>query len=167
MTRFYSTELGKRDRAQFSSGNEKIDSYFHRFIGQDIKRNYVTCYVIVERDSERIAGFYTLSSCGIPLTEVPEALARKLPRYPSVPAVLIGWLARDLGFSGEGVGALLLHDALARLCRSPVGAYAIFADAIDERAIDFYRSFGFISFANKPSTLFLPIATIRASIGEK
>ncbi len=166
MTRFYSTELGKRDRSGFSSGNEKIDRYFLRVLGQDIKRNYATCFVIVERGSEKIAGFYTLSSCGIPLTEVPEELARKLPRYPSVPAVLIGWLARDRAFAGEGVGALLLQDAFARLCQSPVGAYAIFADAIDEKAAAFYRTFGFISFAGRLSTLFLPLATIRALINE-
>ncbi|QGM98973.1 GNAT family N-acetyltransferase [Methylocystis parvus] len=166
MTRFYSVELDNRDRGSFVCGNDKIDHYFQCVIKQDVKRDYAACYVLVERESERLAGFYTLSSSGVPLTELPPELVRKLPRYPSVPAVLIGWLARDRSFAGEGVGTLLLYDAFTRLSRSPVGAYAVFVDAIDEKAIAFYRSFGFISFSNRSSSLFLPLATIRSLVAE-
>lgn len=166
MSRFYSQALGKQDRASFASGNEKIDHYFRAVVRQDVKRNYAACYLLVETESKKLAGFYTLSASNIPLTEIPSDIARKLPRYPSVPAVLIGWLARDIAFSGQGVGAMLLYDAVTRIRRSPIGAHAIFADAIDDAAAAFYRKHLFTPFATKPMSLFLPLATARQLIDE-
>jgi hypothetical protein len=81
-------------RADFTCGNDRIDSYFRETVSQDVKRKYATCFVAREIATDRVAGFYTLSSSNVPLTEVPEPLATRLPRYPTVPAVLIGWLGR-------------------------------------------------------------------------
>ena len=97
---FFSEALGQHDRSAFTSGNQRIDGYFRQTVSQDVKRGYAACYVMVERASGRIAGFYTLSSLSIPLTELAADLTRKLPRYPSVPAVLIGWLGRDTNYRG-------------------------------------------------------------------
>lgn len=159
MTQFVSEALSKHDRSGFVSGNDKIDLYFRNAVSQDVKRRYAACYVLLERASGRIAGFYTLSSAGIPLTEIPPDLSKKLPRYPTVPAVLIGWLGRDAGFQGQDIGARLLYDAILRVASSPIGAHAIFADAIDEKAKAFYRKHQFVPFTSRPRTLFLPIAT--------
>ena len=115
MTAFFSEALGKHERSAFASGNERIDGYFRQTVSQDIKRDYAACYVLVEKASAKIAGFYTLSSRSIPLTELAEDMTAKLPRYPSVPAVLIGWLGRDLSFRGRHVGSMLLADAITRL----------------------------------------------------
>ncbi len=159
MSRFFSEALKKHDRSNFTSGNEKIDLYFRATVSQDIKRRYAACYVLIEQDSGLLAGFYTLSSSAIPLTEIPLELTKKLPRYPSVPAVLIGWLGRDLNFHGQDIGSLLIYDAIARVASSPAGAYAIFADAIDDAAEAFYRKHFFVSFANRPKSLFIEVAT--------
>lgn len=159
MTRFYSEALGKHDRTAFASGNDKIDTYFRNVVSQDVKRNYARCYVLVERESGRLAGFYSLSATNIQLTEIPADLARKLPRYPTVPAVLIGWLGRDTGFRGQEIGAMLLRDAVVRVEASQIGAYALCADAIDEPAAAFYRRFLFTPFESRPMSLFLPLAT--------
>jgi hypothetical protein len=86
-------------------------------------------------------------------------MARKLPSYPTVPAILIGWLGRDLSFRGHDIGALLLHDAIARIEASRIGAYALFADVIDETAAAFYRRHHFAQLTTKPLKLFLPMAT--------
>ena len=159
MTRFFSEALGKRDRAAFTSGNDRIDAYFRTAVSQDVKRNYAACYVLVERDSARMAGFYTLSANHIPLPDIPPDIARKLPRYPHVPAVLIGWLGRDLGFRGQNIGGLLLHDAIARVAASQIGVSALFAEAIDEAAQAFYFRHQFIALVHRPRSLFLPWAT--------
>lgn len=105
------------------------------------------------------AGFYTLSSSNVPLNEVPEPLAKKLPRYPSVPAVLIGWLGRHTDHAGQGLGDALLFDAIKTLATSPIGAHAIFADAIDDKAASFYAAFGFTPLIERPRTLDLPVTT--------
>ena len=87
---FFSEALADHDRSAFASGNERIDNYFRQTVSQDVKRSYAACYVLIDKASARLAGFYTLSSHSIALTELAADVARKLPRYPSVPAVLIG-----------------------------------------------------------------------------
>lgn len=61
-----------------------------------------------------------LSAHSIPMNDVAPELAKKLPRYPSVPVVLIGWMGRDLAFRGAGVGSLLLYDAISRVSKAPI-----------------------------------------------
>jgi len=149
------------DRSDFSCGNDRIDDYFRETVSQDVKRNYATCFVARELATDRVAGFYTLSSSNVPLNQVPEPLAKKLPRYPSIPAVLIGWLGRHRDFAGEGVGEALLFDAIRTVATSSIGAHAIFADAIDARAASFYAAFGFTPLIERPRTLYLPVKTAR------
>lgn len=162
MSRFYAEALGKQDRSAFSSGNDRIDRYFQHTVSQDVKRGYATCYLLIERSTAQIAGFYTLSSHSVPLTEVAPDLARKLPRYPSVPAALIGWLGRNAAFRGQGIGPLLLADAITRLVSAPVGIHAICADAIDDDAAAFYREHQFQSLTSRAGGFFLPMKTALA-----
>ena len=163
--RFVIEPLGKaHKRSDFTCGDERIDSYFRETVSQDVKRKYATCFVAREIATERAAGFYTLSSSNVPLTEVPEMLARKLPRYPTVPAVLIGWLGRHLDFAGLGLGEALLFDAIRTVANAPIGAHAVFADAIDEKAAAFYAAFGFLPLESRPRTLYLPVATATSLI---
>ncbi|MBM3558235.1 MAG: GNAT family N-acetyltransferase [Alphaproteobacteria bacterium] len=160
--RFVVEPLGKNhQRSDFACGNERIDAYFREVVSQDVKRHYATCFIARDIASDRVAGFYTLSSSTVPLRDVPEALAKKLPRYPSVPAVLIGWLGVHRDFAGQGLGEALLFDAIRAVAKSPIGAHAVFADAIDDRAASFYASYGFTPLIERPRTLFLPVATAR------
>jgi hypothetical protein len=159
-TRFVIEPLEKKHkRTDFACGNDRIDSYFREVVSQDVKRKYATCFVAREIATDRIAGFYTLSSSNVPLNKVPEPLAKKLPRYPSVPAVLIGWLGRHTDYAGQGPGEVLLFDAIRTVATSPIGAHAIFADAIDDKAASFYAAFGFMPLIERPRTLYLPVTT--------
>ena len=164
MSEVFSEALCKHDRAAFTGGNDRIDSYFRQTVSQDVKRGYAACYVLVERSSGKVAGFYTLSSHSIPLIDVPADVARKLPRYPSIPAVLIGWLGRDLAFRGQHIGPMLLADAIARLAAAPVGIHAICADAIDAAAAAFYREHQFQAFNSRPLGFYLPLKTALALV---
>lgn len=147
------------DRSGFACGNDKVDAYFRQTVSQDVKRRYASCFVMCEGAGGRIAGFYTLSSNSVPLTDIPEALAKKLPRYPTVPAVLMGWMGRDEAFRGEGLGELLVFDAIRTVATAPIASHALFADAIDERALQLYTKLGFTALTGQPMRLFLPIAT--------
>jgi GNAT superfamily N-acetyltransferase len=167
VTRFVSEALAKHERAAFLSGNDRMDRYFREMVSQDIKRSYAACYVLIERSTDKLAGFYTLSAHSIPLNDVAPELAKKLPRYPSVPVVLIGWMGRDLAFRGAGVGTMLLYDAISRVAKAPVGAYAICADAadaIDEVAAAFYRDHQFQPLVSRLQSLFLPMKTALALV---
>ena len=158
--RFVIEPLAKQHkRGDFTCGNDRINAYFRETVSQDVKRKYATCFVAREIATDRVAGFYTLSSSNVPLNEVPELLAKKLPRYPTVPAVLVGWLGRHSDYAGQGLGEALMFDAIKTVATAPIGAHAIFADAIDDRAAAFYEAFGFMALVRRPSTLYLPITT--------
>jgi ribosomal protein S18 acetylase RimI-like enzyme len=153
--RFTIEPLAKaHDRSGFTCGNDRIDTYFRQTVSQDVKRRYAVCFVACEISTHIVAGFYTLSSSNVPLTNVPEDLAKKLPRYPIVPAVLIGWLGRHEDFRGCGLGEALLFDAIRTVAKAPIGAHAIFADAIDDHAVAYYEKFGFTSLVGRPRACF-------------
>ena len=153
--------LDSHDRSSFSCGNDRIDEYFRRMVSQEVKRRYVKCFVAVEVKTERLAGFYTLSANGIPLTDIPDDLKKKMPRYPTVPVGLIGWLGRHLDFAGRGLGEALLFDAIKRCAdNTTVGLHAIIVDAIDDKTMKFYRSYGFVSISpDSPRRMYIPVAT--------
>jgi ribosomal protein S18 acetylase RimI-like enzyme len=147
------------DRTSFDSGSEPLDRYFREQVTQDIRRRIATCFVALTRQS-RVAGYYTLASASILLADLPAASAKKLPRYPTVPAVRMGRLAIDKSFHGKGLGSALLVDALDRAARSEIAAYAMMVDAKDEIAAAFYRHHGFIAQPDSPLAMFLPLATV-------
>ena len=96
--------------------------------------------------------------------ELPPEVTRRLPRYPTLPAVRIGRLAVDLKFRGRGLGAALLADAVRRVLLAPPAALALLVDAKDDRAVAFYLHHGFQPFASQPRTLFLPLATAEKTL---
>lgn len=161
----YSIEpLGKyHDRAAFSCGKESLDRYIKEQASQDANRFYAATFVLVERGVRTVLGYYTLSSFGINLKELPEEIIKKLPRYPIVPATLLGRLAVDKNYRGKGLGELLLMDALHRALEQAdeIGSAAVVVEAKDEEAIRFYKGYEFLPYADRPDRLFLPMKTIR------
>ena len=147
------------DRAAFSCGVASLDRYLKEQATQDIRRRAAACFVAIEPDAGKIAGFYTLAAGGVPLTELAEPMAKKLPRYPSVPVARLGRLAVDQAYRGKGLGAALLWDAGQRALRSELVAFALLVDALDDAAAAFYRHHGFISLESQPMQLVLPLAT--------
>ena len=146
------------DRAVFNSGSQSLDQYFREQVNQDIRRRVAACFVALT-DEQRIVGYYTLAAASLLLTDLPASITKKLPRYPTVPAVRMGRLAVDLTNKGHGLGGALLADALDRAARSEIAAYALMVDAIDEIAVAFYKHHGFIALPDSPMALFLPFAT--------
>jgi GNAT superfamily N-acetyltransferase len=108
-----------------------------------------------------IAGYYTLSSTSVQLGELPEQTVRKLPRYPLVPATLVGRLAVDRRQQGKGYGRFLLADALYRAARSEIASFAVIVNAKDDNARRFYERESFLPFPDQPMKLFRPMADIR------
>jgi len=121
-----------------------------------MRRHFATCYVALT-EAMRVAGYYTLSSADLPLNDLPEEMARKLPRYPNVPAVLLGRLAVDQDFKNQGLGGVLLADAIHRAKRSEIAAFGLLVDAKDESAKSFYRNHSFTPLPESPQKLFFPL----------
>lgn len=154
------TALGSHhDRSRFGCGSQAPDRYLREQVTQDIRRRVAACFVML--DGDVVAGYYTLSAGSIALADLPDDVARRLPRYPRVPAIRMGRPAVDLKYRGEGYGAALLVNALQRAGSSEIPAMALAVDAKDDQATSFHRHFAFMQLANDPLALFLPLATAK------
>lgn len=148
------------DRETFSCGAGPLDRYLRTQATQDVRRRIANCFVVSPANTQVVVGYYTLSAASVPLADLPEELRKRLPRYPVIPAALIGRLAVDRRYGGRGLGAALLFDAINRAAGADAAIFAILVDAKDESAVAFYRHHGFHSFAARPRSLFLPLGTV-------
>ena len=149
----------QHDRTSFVSGVEALDRYFRTQAGQDARKNMAAPFVLVLADGG-IGGYYTLSSTGVVLADLPVEITRRLPRYPIIPATLLGRLAVDQRLQGRGYGRFLLADALHRAVRSEIASFAVVVDAKDAGALRFYEREGFLAFSDQQMKLFRPMADI-------
>ncbi len=126
-----------------------------------MRRRLAYCYVLCERGQRSIMGYYTLSAASVDLTDLDPLIARKLPRYGLIPAALIGRLAVDQRYHGQGLGSVLLVDATRRTVESSAAAALIIVDALNAAAESFYKHLGFVSLSNVPQRLYLPLPDVR------
>ena len=150
------------DRTGFRCGVEALDSYLKKQAKQDIKRHISRVFVATMPNNPKVViGYYTLSTLSIELNQIPEKLARKLPKHP-VPAALIGRLAVNNAAQGQGVGKMLLADAIKRTLAvsDQIAIYAMVVDAINDNAKRFYEQFGFTRLSDDRPRLFLPLKSI-------
>ncbi len=147
------------DRSSFASGIEPLDRYFRIQASQDARKHVAAPFVLILADGT-VAGYYALSSTAIRLAELPAEITRRLPRYPLVPATLLGRLAVDKRLQGSGYGRFLLADALFRALQSEIASFAVIVEAKDEAAMRFYERESFLPFPEMPMKLFRLMADI-------
>ncbi|MCH7228619.1 GNAT family N-acetyltransferase [Haloferula sp. A504] len=155
------------DRVGFTCGVVALDDYLRRQASQDVRRHVAAVFVMVdEGDPGTVLGYYTLASYAVETRGLPEEVAKKLPRYPTTPATLIGRLARSIDQSG--MGSVLLADALRRALVSTeqIGSALVVVEAKDDSAAAFYRKHGFLDFPQEKRKLFLPMKTVVAAVGK-
>jgi GNAT superfamily N-acetyltransferase len=146
------------DRPGFVSGSHALDRYFREQASQDIKRRIATCFVAVSVTAREVAGYYTLTAASVALDALAPEIAKRLPRHPVVPAVLLGRLAVARHYQGQGLGGILLADALTRTARAELGVFAMVVDAKDNAAQRFYEHYGFTLLPGEMRRLCLPIS---------
>jgi GNAT superfamily N-acetyltransferase len=159
-------------RDGFQCGVESLDRYLHTQAGQDVRRRANGVFVLVQPAPpetvlpETVLGYYTLCATALEPGAIPDAARKHLPRYPLVSATLVGRLAVAVSHQGQGLGALLLVDALQRAFQSAetVGSSMVAVDAIDEGAAAFYAAFGFIRLPDS-LRLILPMRLIERMAG--
>ena len=150
-------------KKEFSCGNEMLDNYLHRQANQDIKRKLSACFVLNDKETNLLKGYYTLANNSLDQELIPEGFKKKLPNsYKSIPTTLLGRLAIDTRFQKQGIGKLLLIDALRRSYEisESIGSFAVVVDPIDEDAERFYDKYGFIELPDS-GKMFLPMKTIK------
>jgi len=152
----------KHDRSAFDCGRPALDEFLKRYAWQNQRLGITRTYVGVQPESDRIDGYYSISSGSVEFATLPEALRKRLPRYP-IPVALLGRLAVDRPMQGKGLGRVLLLDALERVCRAAeaLAIHGVEVVAKDETAAAFYEKHGFVRLCDNRRCLYLPLATIR------
>ncbi|MBD1431971.1 GNAT family N-acetyltransferase [Sphingobacterium sp. DN00404] len=148
------------NKKAFNCGKEMLDNYFHFQASQDVKRKL--CVVFAMFEDTTVKGYYTLSNASIPAEMMPESIKKKMPKsYEALPVTLLGRLAIDTKFKGQGLGSIILIDALKRSydASKSLGSIGVVVDPLDSDAVAFYNKFGFILLPDS-GKMFLPMADI-------
>jgi GNAT superfamily N-acetyltransferase len=157
--------LGAHDRTGFACGEPAPNRYFQRHASQDQTRGVAAIFVAIDTASNAIGGFYTLSAAVVLAASGSPELTRGLPRYPELPAILLGRMGVALEQQGRGLGRLLVGDAMRRCAaQETVGALFLVVDAKDDDLVDYYRALGFLSISDQPRRLCYPLSDLRRSL---
>ena len=147
---------------QFSSGDSSLDEWLSKRALKNEKNRASKTFVISLKG--RVIGYYALSAGNVSHKEAYKKLARNMP--DPIPAVTLGRLAIDKQYQSRGLGSSLLRDALPRVLNVANRDFAIkvvLVHAIDQKAIDFYRSKGFYPSPINQSTLMISVSEIEDS----
>lgn len=150
-------------RSNFRCGKESLDRYLQKQASQDIKKRVSSVFILIDHPSTEIFAYYTLSAYTVEIEALDADLVKRLPRYPILPATLLGRLAVDEGQKGKGFGGLMLFDSLKRSLETSmqVASIAVVTEALDAAALRFYIKYGFRQFKDEPMKLYLSMEDIR------
>jgi len=143
--------------AEFTSGEPSLDDWLRRRALQNeesgASRTYVVC-----AGQKRVVGYYALAVGAVAHAGAPGRVKRNMP--DPVPVMVLGRLAVDEGFQGQGIGVGLVRDAVLRTLQASdiAGIRAILVHAISERAKRFYEAAGFAPSPVDPMTLMVTVA---------
>jgi len=149
-------------RTGFACGVESLDRYFKTQANQDVKRKINGVFVLVDPcEPAKVLGYYTLCATALAQGDIPVAARKHVPRYPWVSATLVGRLAVAGHQQRQGLGALLLADAVKRAyaSASSIGSSMLIVDAISEQVVAFYQANGFVRLPDS-LRLILPMQVI-------
>jgi len=148
----------KHSKENFTCGKEMLDNYLHVQAKQEVKRKLTACFILSDNEVT-VKGYYTLSNTSLNRDFLPESIMKKLPpSYKHLPATLLGRLATDINYKGQGIGSNLLMDALKRSYYNSlqIASMAVIVDPFDEEAISFYNHFGLIELPDS-GKMFIPM----------
>lgn len=135
--------IGADDTASFECGAASLNDWLRNRALKNEQTGASRTFVSISSDDNTVAGYYCLSASSLLLDDAPGGVRRNMP--DPIPVILIGRLAVDLRFAGQGLGASLLQHAMVKGLEASriIGARAFIVDAIDDAAESFYAKFGF------------------------
>lgn len=150
------------DRKAFDCGDAALNLYLRQFANQDQSRGLCRVYVLAE--NRRIIGYYSISAYSVPNDDLADQT--RVGVYSDVPFLLLGRLAVDKQFQGQGYGdALIIHAFKTTVeAADKIGIFGIIVDAKNERAASFYERFGFKRLTASQNRLVLPFSAIKKAL---
>lgn len=147
------------DRKTFNCGDAALNLYLRQFANQDQNRGLSRVYVLAKQ--RRIVGYYSISAYSVATDQLADQT--RTGAYRELPFLLLGRLAVDLAFQGQGLGdALIIHAFKTTMeAAEKIGILGMIVDAKDERAAGFYERFGFKRLTASKNRLVLPFSVIK------
>ena len=96
--------------SDFESGAHDLDSWLHKFAWENQRAHNSVTYVATVGD--RVVGYYALAAGSVQKAAVSKNFAQRRPH--EIPCIVLARLAVDKRTRGQGIGTLLLRDALER-----------------------------------------------------
>lgn len=161
---------GKHERANFDCGTERLDNFLKRTARKHQAGDFTRVWVATANGQAGILGYYAVNAHSLEGEDLPANLARNAPRFGGIPAVYLSMIAVDRRHQGQGLGRILLADALSRAVAAAdqVGVKAVILDVIEdggpevtEKRCAFYAGMGFQPLPTRPLRMFITIETIR------
>ena len=156
----------KHDRAAFDCGEPALNEFLQRHARQSHDKGVAKTFLAVSKsDGKTILGFYSLCPASLEYSRAPEIIRKGVARH-DLPVFRLARLAVDRAFQSQGLGGQLLLSAGRRclLAATEVGGVALLIDAKNERAANWYASYGAVPLADAPRSLLLPLATVQAAL---
>ena len=156
----------KHDRKGFDCGDESMNTFLRLYARQSHDAGGAKTFVAVDpSDTATILGFYSVAPGALAYADTPETIRRGLGRH-EVPGFRLARIATHVRYQKRGLGGQLLAAAARRCLRaaSEVGGVVLIIDAKNDRAANWYRSYGAVSLAERPLTLVMALATFAAEL---
>jgi len=152
----------EHDVSTFACGKPALDTWLKTRALSNQQKGFTA--VIVVHDAGRVVGYYGLAPTAVVPAVMPRSIRIGQPPDP-IPCLLLGQLATDAAYAGQGIGTGLLKHALTRCVAAAglIGGHALLVNAIDEEAAAFWRRRGFLTSKDEALTLFRSMADIAAS----
>ena len=151
---------------QFTCGQPELDRFLIRHALQAQQSNSSQTYVAVSGDE--VVGFHAIVAGEVQHAQAPERIVKGMSRHP-IPLLVLARFAVHVNAQGRGIGSGLLLDALGRTLQvaDVIGVRALAVHAKDDRAVAFYRHFGFTPSPTDTRHLFMIIKDIRLAAGQR
>ena len=160
----------KHDRRAFSCGTDRLDNFLKRTARKHQAGDFTRVWVATYREQAEILGYYAINAHSLQSDDLPATLTKNAPRFGGIPAAYLSMIATDRRHQGQGIGRVLLADALRRALKAAdqIGLKAVVLDVIDDGGAEieqkrraFYTSMGFRSVPSRPQRMFISIETLR------
>lgn len=149
--------------SQFKCGKPSLDNWLRQRALSNHKKGFTA--VMVVHDVGRVIGYYGLAPTSVVPSAMPRSIRTGQPPDP-VPCLLLGQLATDSSWAGQGIGTGLLKHALERCIEAAtlIGGRALVVNAVDDEAAEFWRRRKFLPSTDNPMILYRSMLDIAASL---